>query len=88
MTELTVETFNENNRTKRIGCSMYRIAADYTRPPQAPTLWHIYECYNNTSTGAFAKGTGCFTTNLDKVIAVFNSITEEREVIDGKIQNI
>ena len=80
---LTIETFGPDNRTKHIGHSMYRIAADDT---QKPTLWHIYELYNNQETGEWARSRGCFTTDLQKVIDAFNSITEEKEIIEKRLE--
>lgn len=84
MEMVTIDTFGPDNRTKHIGHSMYRIAADDTREGQAPTLWHIYENYNNLETGEWAKARGCFTSDLQTVIDAFNSITEEKEIIDRK----
>ena len=50
---LIMETFGPYNRTKLIGNSQYRIAADDRS--QNPTLWHIRECYNNQETGEWAQ---------------------------------
>lgn len=83
---LTIETFGPDNRTKQIGNSQYRIAADDTRETQKPTLWHIRECYNNQATGEWAQARGCFTTDLQKVIDAFNGITKEREIIDRRME--
>ncbi len=79
---LTLETFSEDNRTKIVGHSMYRIATDrYTGPD---SLWYIYECYNDVKgTGEWARSRSCFTTDLQKVIDIFNSITAEKEILDG-----
>ena len=82
--KLTLETFGPDNRTKLIGCSQYRIAADDTREIQKPTLWHIREVYNNLETGEWAQARGCFSTNLQKVIDAFNSIGREREIIEAR----
>ncbi|MCD7778875.1 MAG: hypothetical protein LUH47_10320 [Clostridiales bacterium] len=79
---LTIETFGPNNRTKHIGHSMYRIAADDTVEIKPSTIWHIYECYNNLESGEWAVCRGCFTTDLQKVIDIFNGITKEKEIIN------
>ena len=80
---LTLENFSENNRTKVIGKSMYRIATDrYTGPD---SLWYIYECYNDCKgTGEWAHSRSCYTNDLQKIIDIFNSLTTEKEIIDEK----
>lgn len=80
---LTLENFSEDNRTKRIGNSQYRIATDHYIGPG--TIWYISECYNDyNGTGEWARSRGCFSTNLQKVIDRFNSITVEKEIIQNK----
>jgi hypothetical protein len=78
---LTIENFGPDNRTKQIGNSQYRIAADETRKP---TVWYICEGYNNLETGEWVRARGFFTTDLQTVIKAFNRISREREIVDGK----
>jgi hypothetical protein len=80
--KLTIETFGPDNRTKQIGKSQYRIATDDIT--KQPTVWHITEGYNNLETGEWARARGYFTTDLQKVIDVFNRFTKEKEIVDGK----
>ena len=81
---LTLETFSPDNRTKHIGHSMYRIATDDYQEPPRQTVWYISETYNNLDSGEWSHGRNCFSTDLQKVIDVFNEITEEREIIRRK----
>lgn len=81
---LTIEIFGPDNRTKHIGHSMYRIATDNYKEPPQPTVWHIYEGYNNLDSGEWAQGRGFFTTDLQEVIDIFNGITKGKEVINRK----
>ena len=44
---ITLENFNENNRDRRIGNSIYRICNTDTK--SATGKWYIHETYNNGS---------------------------------------
>ena len=82
---LTVRTFNQYNRDKRIGRSIYRISADEPGGKTAPHNWYIAETFYDKKEGVWSKARSRSTTSLKEVIEQFNAITREREIIDESI---
>lgn len=65
---ITLENFSENNRTKVIGKSLYRICKE-------DDMWFIHE--HQSSKEVFATSNAFFTKSLEKVICLFNKISSE-----------
>ncbi len=76
---LTVESFNENNREKKIGNSLYRICQC-----QDTGKWYISELYNGKN--VFSKSRYFYSDSLRDVIDKFNSISKERVVFSNYIR--
>ena len=82
---LTVRTFNQYNRDKLIGRSLYSICADEPGGKTAPHNWYIEETFYDKKEGVWSKCCSRSTTSLKEVIKQFNAITREREIIDESI---
>ncbi len=79
---LTMETFSEENRDRRIGHSLYRIC----RTRRKPYRWYIHEGYNDIENGHWARSNGFFTESLQEAIDKINSFTKEKQVIDRDLE--
>ena len=76
---LTLEAFSEDNRTKTIGDSMYRIC----KSPYHE-VWYILELYTLPAPKySFGMRRAHFSHNLIDVIDAFNKISKEREILDS-----
>lgn len=79
MSKITLENFSEQNRTRRIGESQYRIC----RTKEGK--WYVLETYNHLSHGIsvdWERATGFYSYSLSEVIEVINSFRNEKEVIN------
>ena len=68
---ITLENFSENNRSKIIGNSLYRICRNEERK------WYVFEIYN-TGDGNIRIGHNCEFEELNAVIDYFNCIDDEK----------
>jgi hypothetical protein len=71
---LTIQDFNQYNRDKQIGNSLYRICKS-----EILGKWYIHETYNDQK--GWAGWNAFHNEDLQKVIDIFNSITKEREIV-------
>lgn len=71
---LKIEDFSENNRSKRIGDSLYIICQS-----QESQKFYIHERISNGEEFVTARG---FFGDLESVIKKFNEIKQPREIID------
>ncbi|MBR4608064.1 MAG: hypothetical protein IKO41_17800 [Lachnospiraceae bacterium] len=74
--KITLENFSEENRTRRIGNSQYRICRN------EKGTWYIAECYNDGI--EWSKSNGFHSEDLGKVIDRFNSLNGEKQVITAR----
>ena len=74
---ITLENFNENNRERRIGNSLYRICNTDTK--NTTGKWYINETYNDGSD--WCRHNYYFSDNLSEVIDKINSFTKEKEIV-------
>lgn len=70
---LSITTFSENNRTKVIGHSMYRICNKDTMNGKGK--WYIHETFNDGET--WSQGNAYFRESLEEVIDMFNMLSKE-----------
>jgi hypothetical protein len=75
---ITLENFGPNNRTKRIGNSMYRICRENDNFGK----WYIHETYNDGCEWTGANGFS--SDDLISVIDAFNAISTEKELVNAK----
>ena len=76
---ITIQSFSEDNRSRTIKNSMYRICRTETG------VWYINEVYNNPATGSFAIGSDFHCRSLRRAINQINRFTKEKEIISRKI---
>ena len=70
LSKITMENFSNENRTKFIGATMYRICKNHDTK-----IWYIYKQYNDKE--SFSQTKIHHNENLQIVIDIFNSINEE-----------
>lgn len=72
---ITLENFNEYNRDRKIGNSLYRICN--TNGDKGK--WYIHECFNDGD--EWCRANYFYLDSLQEVIDKLNSFTKEKEVI-------
>jgi hypothetical protein len=78
MSEITLENFNENNRDRHIGNSLYRICRTEDKKK-----WYIHEGYNDGN--EWCRCNWFYSESLQEVIDRLNSFKEEKEVIRARL---
>ena len=73
---ITQENFNENNRGKIIGNSLYKICRTSNR---IHSVWYIHE--ENNTKNSLSGNNGFYSDNLQYVIDIINGFSKEKEVI-------
>lgn len=77
--KITLENFSEENRTRHVGNSQYRICRN------DKGLWYLSECYSDGQ--EWTRCHGKCTPDLSEVIDRINSIKEEKEIIRERGMN-
>ena len=75
--KISLENFNEYNRDRKIGNSLYRICN--TDSLNGKGKWYIHETYNDGS--EWTCNNAYNTESLEKIIDKLNSFTREKEVV-------
>lgn len=75
--KITMENFNEYNRDRKIGNSLYRICN--TDGANGKGKWYIHEAYNDGT--EWVRSNNYYSDSLDETIDRINSFTEEKEVV-------
>lgn len=74
---IKLEEFNENNRSKTVGSSLYRICN--TDPKNGSGKWYIHETYNDGV--EWSRHNAHYNESLEKVLSIFNGIKSEKEIV-------
>ena len=75
--KITLENFDEYNRDRKIGNSLYRICN--TDGMNGNGKWYIHEAYNDGS--EWVRSNNYYSDSLKETIDRINSFTEEKEVV-------
>lgn len=78
-TMIETKTFNEKNRTKTVGNSMYRICN--TDGLNGKGKWYILEVFNDGGV-RWSQRKAFYRDSLEDVIDIFNMLSRERQIID------
>ena len=75
--KIILENFNEYNRDRKIGNSLYRICN--TDGINCKGKWYIHEAYNDGS--EWVRSNSYYSDSLKETIDRINSFTAEKEVV-------